>query len=81
MVIFKRLNKPGEPYQCGFSRYDVHEIANGVKNVPLEWINETHDGLTQDYINYAKPLIQGELIPFWCDGTPRHLVMKELADF
>ena len=81
MVIFERLNKEGEPYLCGFSRFDVHQIATGVKNVPLEWINDEHDGLTDDYVAYARPLIQGELTPFWVDGTPRHLVMSELAEF
>ena len=81
MIIFVRENKEGEPYLCGYSRYDVHQIANGVKNVPLSWINETKDGLTEEFEKYARPLIQGELVPFWANGTPRHLVMKELQEF
>ena len=81
MVIFKRISPLNAPYQIEYSRYDVHAIANGVKNVPLEWINKTHDNVTEDYIKYALPLIQGELIPFWVNGTPRHLVMEELKNF
>lgn len=52
-----------------------------MKNVPQEWINEDGDDLTEDYVKYARPLIQGELLPFWVDGTPRHLVMEELKEF
>ena len=81
MVIFKRVNVGAEPYRIEFSRFDIHQIANGVKNVPQEWINEAGDDLTQDYVDYARPLIEGELTPIWVNGTPRHLVMKELAEF
>lgn len=81
MVIFKRVNEGAEPYRIEFSRFDIHQIANGVKNVPQEWINEAGDDLTQEYIDYARPLIEGELNPIWVNGTPRHLVMEELAEF
>ena len=81
MVIFRRVNQGSEPYRIEFSRFDIHQIANGVKNVPQEWINEAGDDLTQDYIDYALPLIQGELTPIWVNGTPRHLVMQELQEF
>lgn len=81
MVIFKRVNTEAEPYRIEFSKFDIHQIANGVKNVPQEWINEDGDDLTEDYVKYARPLIQGELLPFWVDGTPRHLVMEELKEF
>lgn len=81
MVIFKRVNKGAEPYRIEFSKFDIHQIANGVKNVPQEWINEAGDNMTQEYVDYARPLIQGELNPIWIDGTPRHLVMEELQKF
>ena len=81
MVIFKRVNAEGEPYRIEFSKFDIHQIANGVKNVPQEWINEEGDNLTEDYVKYARPLIQGEQLPIWVNGTPRHLVMKELQEF
>lgn len=81
MVIFERVNKEGEPYRIGFSKFDIHQIANGVKNVPQEWINEEGDDMKQEYLDYARPLIQGELLPFWVNGTPRHLVMEELQEF
>lgn len=81
MVIFRRVNKGDEPYRIEFSKFDIHQIANGVKNVPDEMINSEGDNVTDAYVAYARPLIEGELTPIWVNGTPRHLVMKELADF
>jgi 6-phosphofructokinase 1 len=78
MVIFKRDSQ--NPYECGTATYDIHEIANVEKKVPLEWITADKKGLTQEYINYARPLIMGELTPVFVDGLPRHIVMKELFD-
>ena len=81
MVIFKRVNTEKEPYRIEFSRFDIHQIANGVKNVPDEMINAEGDDVTEEYVKYARPLIEGELYPIWVNGTPRPLVMKELFEF
>ncbi len=60
MVIFKRVNTEKEPYRIEFSRFDIHQIANGVKNVPDEMINAEGDDVTEEYVKYARPLIEGE---------------------
>lgn len=46
MVILKRVSS--DPYICVTDLYDVHEIANIDKKVPLEWINEDGTGVTVD---------------------------------
>ncbi|MBO5565510.1 MAG: 6-phosphofructokinase [Lachnospiraceae bacterium] len=79
MVILKRLQS--DPYLCGTDIYDIHEIANVERHVPVEWITEDGCGLTEDFIAYASPLIQGEVPQIYVNGTPRHLIMKELAEF
>ena len=56
--------------------YDIHNIANIEKKVPIEWIDKENNYLTNDFINYAKPLIQGELLPIFKDGLPVHLIRK-----
>lgn len=78
MIIFTRDGQ--DPYECGTSIYDIHEIANVERNVPDEWITEDGKGLNENYINYARPLIMGELTPIYVDGLPRHIVMKELFE-
>jgi len=71
------LNRNGnDPYQCGTSAYDIHAIANVERKVPDEWITADGTDLTDDFEEYGRPLIMGELMPLYVNGTPRHLVRK-----
>ena len=58
------------------STYDIHDIANVEKKVPSKWIDSKNKQLKKDYLEYARPLIQGELTPIFKDGLPCHLVRK-----
>ncbi len=78
MIIFTRDGE--DPYECGTSVYDIHEIANVERHVPDEWFTEDGTGLNDKYLAYARPLIMGELAPVYVDGLPRHIVMKELFE-
>ena len=71
MIILKRVSD--DPYICVTDIYDVHKVANVEKKVPREWINETGDFVTAEFVNYVRPLIQAELTPMMVDGLPRHL--------
>ena len=75
MIILKRVSD--DPYICITDIYDVHKIANVEKKVPREWINEAGDYVTQDFVNYVRPLIQAELTPMMVDGLPRHLRLED----
>ena len=74
MVVLERTNN--NPYTCTTNTYDIHNIANVEKKVPLEWINTETNQMTEEFINYAKPLINGELLPIYKDGLPVHLIRK-----
>ena len=56
--------------------YDIHNIANIEKKVPIDWIDTKNNMLKDEFIEYAKPLIQGELLPIFKDGLPVHLIRK-----
>ncbi len=71
MVIIERLSD--DPYQSGTSVRDVHKIANDERLVPREWVNEEGDYVNEEFINYVRPLIQGDVPPIMVDGIPRHL--------
>lgn len=75
MIILKRVSD--DPYICVTDIYDVHKIANVEKVVPRQWINEGGDYVTQDFVNYVRPLIQAELTPIMVDGLPRHLRLED----
>ena len=58
------------------SRTDITEVANLEKKVPLSWMNENHTQMTEDFLAYARPLIQAELTPLYIAGLPHHIYMK-----
>ena len=71
MVVLKRLSD--DPYQCSTEVKDVHKIANDEKLVPREWVTEDGTYVTDEFINYVRPLIQGDVASIVVDGIPRHL--------
>ena len=78
MVVLKRLSD--DPYQCGTEVKDVHKIANDEKLVPRSWVNKEGTYVTNEFISYVRPLIQGDVSPVKVDGIPRHLYTpKELS--
>jgi len=58
MVCMERL--PGSEYHIGYVANPVENIANGVREIPRAMINIEGNGMTQAFLDYAKPLIQGE---------------------
>ena len=76
MVGFER--QPGPVYSVVPKAVDLAVTANTEKKVPLEWISSDGVGLTQDFIDYALPLIQGETqLPF-ANGLPRFAQLKKI---
>lgn len=71
MVVLNRISD--DPYQCGTKVKDVHKIANDEKLVPRKWMNGEGDYVAEEFINYVRPLIQGDVSPIMVDGIPRHL--------
>ena len=77
MVVIDRVSD--DPYMAAAGIYDVHRIANNEKLVPREWINKEGNFVTQEFIDYVKPLIQGSYHPFMVNGLPQHLVLNKNA--
>ncbi|CDG35025.1 6-phosphofructokinase [Acetivibrio thermocellus BC1] len=76
MVAFERAEGP--EYKCNIKLLNLSEVANTEKKVPLEWIKPDGAGLTEDFIKYALPLIQGESRPPIEDGLPRFAKLKKV---
>ena len=54
-----------DQYSCETALVPLSEIANGVKMLPKEWINEDGISMNSQFHRYALPLIQGEVaVPF-----------------
>ncbi len=77
MVGFEREYVNGK-YVCNIKLFDLTIVANTEKKVPAEWFNADKDGLTDDYLRYALPLIQGETKLPKEDGLPRFVHLKKV---
>ncbi len=75
MVAIKRISS--SPYQSTTELHPISEVANLEKKVPLSWLNENHTQMTQEFIDYAKPLIQAELSPLYIAGLPHHIYVGD----
>lgn len=73
MVIMERSDENG--YTCTPAAYDINRIANEVKFVPDSWISEEGTYVTDEFINYVKPLIQGQPDIIYENGLPKHIVL------
>ena len=71
MVSFIRQETSEGVYQMKCGLEDVNEICNKEKTVPLSWICQDGSDVTEDFIRYARPLIQGQVeLPIDKDGLP-----------
>ncbi len=78
MVVIERLSD--DPYQAGTEVKDVHKIANDERTVPRNWISKDGTYVTNEFITYVRPLIQGDVGPIMVDGIPRHLYRPGFQD-
>ena len=75
MIAFKRQSD--SPYSMKCTLKDVNVICNEEKTVPVEWITEDGSDVTEDFIRYARPLIQGTVnVPVGEDGLPAFVYRK-----
>ncbi len=77
MVGFEREMVDGK-YACKVKLFDLSIVANTEKKVPRQWINNEGDGITDGFIDYALPLIQGHTQMTVEDGLPRFVHLKKV---
>jgi len=71
MVILVRAE--GDAYSCETSLAPLSEIANGVKEIPQDWISEDGVSMTAKFIKYCQPLVQGEVEVPYENGVPNYV--------
>ena len=77
-VMVTAIRKANEPYSVKMGDTDVKNVAGLVKHVPREWINERGNDVTQDFVDYAYPLILGEPVVKYERGIPDYLDVSHL---
>ena len=74
MISFKRVSS--NPYVMECTTADVTAICNKEKGVPIDWITENGSNISDEFINYASPLIQGEVEIPMQNGLPHFAFRK-----
>ena len=69
--VLKRISDA--PYRSVIEYADLKSIANVEKKVPLEWINKAHNNVTDNMLEYVKPLIKDEIMLPYKNGLPDYL--------
>lgn len=70
MASIKRVSS--NPYKVDFTAVDVEKVANNEKKVPPNWINERGNDITEEFIEYLKPLILEEVNLDYENGIPKY---------
>lgn len=78
MVIFERCEDEQGNYACKNVLMPLELAANTEKKVPLEWITNDGTGISDEFVKYALPLIQGEAKAPLEDGLPRFAQLKKV---
>jgi ATP-dependent phosphofructokinase / diphosphate-dependent phosphofructokinase len=58
----------GDAYNIEYFATDASNVANHVKNFPVEWMLEDYRGVTQEALDYMRPLTVGEPVIIYNDG-------------
>jgi 6-phosphofructokinase 1 len=76
--MVKLVRSSADPYHCATDLQDLADIANAVHLIPRDWISEDGFEPNQKFIDYCRPLIEGEVkVPFE-GGIPRYVVLDKV---
>lgn len=76
MLVMKRVSN--EPYRINYDYAPIEGIANEAKSVPLDWITENENDVTEEMIQYLRPLILGESFVQYENGLPNYMNIEHL---
>ena len=76
-ALIRETDEDGN-YRCVVRPIDLALAANTEKKVPRSWINADENGVTQEYLDYILPLIQGRLDNEFDNGMPRFAKIQKI---
>ena len=77
MVAFERIYENGQ-YACKTKLIPLTSVANKEKKVPDNWINPEGNFVTDEFLDYALPLIQGTPERPAVDSLPHYANLKKV---
>jgi 6-phosphofructokinase 1 len=67
-----------KPYLKEYTTVALELIANGTKDLPVEFISEDGFYVTDEFRSYALPLIQGEAPNLYLNGLPMYENLQKI---
>lgn len=71
MMGYERISD--SPYSVKSVPGDIKNAANAEKKIPKEWITPEGNDVTEAFIKYAGPLVEGEYHPKYSGGLPVYI--------
>jgi ATP-dependent phosphofructokinase / diphosphate-dependent phosphofructokinase len=68
MVTLERVS--ASPYKAATGLAKLEDVANGEKKLPRAWMNEEGNFPTREFLDYLRPLVEGEVEVPLQDGLP-----------
>jgi 6-phosphofructokinase 1 len=72
MVGVKRVE--GDVYNVEYFATKASNVANHVKSFPMEWMLPNYRGVTQEALDYMRPLIEGSPVIRYKNGVQQYVV-------
>lgn len=77
--VFSTLRRISDkPYSVEYYTENVAVVANMEKKVPRNWINDKGNDVTQEMVDYLKPLIEGVVQTPYRNGLPDYIDIRHL---
>lgn len=77
--VFSTLRRiSNAPYAVEYYTEKVSVVANAIKRFPRQWINDEGNDVTDDMIEYIKPLVKGVAQIPYRDGLPDYVNVSYL---
>jgi 6-phosphofructokinase 1 len=77
--VFSTIRRISDrPYSVEYAVENVAVVANTEKKVPRSWINREGNDVTQEMIDYLRPLIEGVVQTPYRNGLPDYIDIRHL---
>jgi 6-phosphofructokinase len=72
--------KPGPEYDVEYFAIAASKVANHVKHFPQAWILPKYRGVSQDALDYMRPLVKGQPVIRYQNGVPAYVKPYYMKD-
>jgi len=76
--MVKLVRSSNDPYHCATDLQDLNDIANAVHLIPRDWVSEDGFLPNEKFVEYCRPLIEGEPKLALEGGLPKFTVLDRV---